>query len=58
MFIQIQGHLEVVKLLIQNNADIHANNNKALRNASRYGNFNFISFKLRSLGNCKIIDSK
>ena len=43
-----KGHLEIVKLLIQNGADIHAENDYALRWASQEGHIEVVTFLIQN----------
>ena len=43
-FASKNGHLQVVKFLVENGADIHANDESALRHASKHGCLEVVKF--------------
>ena len=44
------GHLEVVKYLVENGADIHANNDHALRWSARFGHLEVVKYLIEKGG--------
>lgn len=42
----IRGHLEIVKLLLKNGADIHITDDEALRRAAINGHYDIVDFLL------------
>jgi len=45
------GHLETVKYLVSLGADIHANNDEAIQQASRYGHLKIVKYLIKQGAN-------